>query len=187
MSGYIGKSRYLFTRRIKQCKQIIKAKRNTANTRHTESLLYTTWSDKASRHTHTHKPKRKEIKETSLKVRWLPPSFGTCLLGSPKSSQSSQQKAPTPTTALSLRRRRRTNQAQQRRRRTNFHTTTTNEPGSDTTTNQLQPLSACPHAHFITRGPASWDRLVLGWHAPSGRAFSLSANRDSRHAPCSST
>ena len=52
-------------------KQIIKAKRNTANTRHTESLLYTTWSDKASRHTHT-LPKWKEIKETSLEVRWLP-------------------------------------------------------------------------------------------------------------------
>ena len=51
----------------------------------------------------------------------------------------------------------------------------------------LNELAACPHAHLIPPGSASWDRLVLGWHAPSGRASSLSANRDSRHAPCSST
>ena len=35
-------------------------------------------------------------------------------------------------------------------------------------------------------GPASWNRLVLGWHAPSGRVSALSANRESGPASCSS-
>ena len=47
--------------------------------------------------------------------------------------------------------------------------------------------SASTHALFVARGPASLARLLLSSHAPSGRASTLSANRESGHASCSST
>jgi len=50
ISRHIRKSRFLFTRRI--IKQFT-SKRNTSNTRHTESLNYSYLKDEASRHTHT--------------------------------------------------------------------------------------------------------------------------------------
>ena len=61
----------------------MKAKRNTAATRHTDSLTYSTFRTRPH-DTHTHKPKRKEIKKRELP--WVPLAplgpFGTCLLGS---------------------------------------------------------------------------------------------------------
>ena len=136
-------------------KPIIKAKRNTANTRHTDSLNYSYFSGRGLT-THTHKPKRKENGDMGLpwvplarassaasdslaarpRRRWLAFRPSARASSAAPKAHKARSKAPTPTAALSLRRRR-TNQAQQRRRRTNFHTTTTNEPGSDTTTNQL--------------------------------------------------
>ena len=44
---------------------------------------------------------------------------------------------------------------------------------------RLRRLSYAP-------GPASWNRLIPRWHAPSGRVSALSANRESGPASCSS-
>ena len=51
---------------------------------------------------------------------------------------------------------------------------------------QLRPTPFRLRRLSYASGPASWNRLVLGWHAPSGRVSALSANRESGHASCSS-
>ena len=112
MSGYKRKSRFLLhkqkAKRKMQCnlftskgvanaknsiyKQIKCKKRNTANTRHTESLLYYYFARQGLTHSHSpNKPgwKRKKIKELPFRPLARLPSVGTCLRGSPKSSGKS--------------------------------------------------------------------------------------------------
>ena len=151
-----------------------KSKKTYPTTRHTDSLYYSYFTRQGLT-THTHKPKEKKKGLPFCVVPMLAAGVSRALrrhVFSVRPAHTHRSRSLLAPSAFTL-----------------FLLQLPAQPCAVPTTRpfSLQPLAQPCAVPTTLPSLSTWPRLLLSSPAPSGRAFALLANRDSRHAPCPST